>query len=134
MFKYDKYPEIKKAHQMYEKFSKKMYAAEFKAEKKGTAKANDEWGQSINNALEYKTFVYSKIVFDIFAPLRPKLTMVRDGKKYPWNSVFGQDFDALDSTQKKLVAMMVEDEFPYRLPKKFYDKRDRIQEKLKGTY
>ena len=30
--------------------------------------------------------------------------------------------------------MLVEYERPYRLPEEFYDKRDRIQEKLKGTY
>ena len=134
MFKYDDYPEIKKAHKMCVKFNKKMYNAEFRAEKKGTTKASEEWDQSINNALEFKTFIYSKVVFEEFAPICPELTMVKDGKKYAWNSVFGQDFDALDPTHKKVVAMLVEDEFPYRLPDEYYDDRDRIQEKLNGTY
>lgn len=131
MFKYDEYPEIKKAHQLCVKFSKKMYNAEFKAEAKGTAKANEDWGQSINNALEFKTYVYSKVVFRAFAPLRPELTMVNDGKKYAWDSVFGQAFNALDPTYKKLVAMLVEDEFPYRLPDKFYNDRDWFEEQKK---
>lgn len=131
MFKYNDYPEIKKAHKICENFSKKMYAAEFKAEAKGTAKANEKWGQSIKNGLEFKTYVYSKIVFNIFAPLRPELTMVKDGKKYAWDSVFGQDFDALDPTHKKVVAMLVEDEFPYRLPDEYYDDKDWFEEQKK---
>ncbi len=131
MFKYDDYPEIKKAHKICENFSKKMYAAEFKAEAKGTAKANEEWGQSIKNGLEFKTYVYSKIVFNIFAPIRPELTMVTDGKKYAWDSVFGQSFSLLNDSQKKRVAMMVEEERPYRLPDEYYDDKDWFEEQKK---
>ena len=132
MFKFDDYPEIKKAHEINENFSMKMYAAEIKSYKKADASDDENWGKSIKNGLEFKTFVYSKIVFDVFAPLRPQLTMVHEGKKYEWDSVFGQDYNALSDAQKKYLSMMVENERPYRLPDEYYDERDKYEEFMKN--
>lgn len=134
MFKFDEFPEIKKAHEINEQKNDLTYKKEFKFYKFNTKRSEKKWEESINDALYYKTHIYSKIVFDIFSKIRPQLTFFQDEEVHEWDDVFGQNFDALSDMEKRGIAMMIEEEEPYRLPAEYYDERDRMEEKLKGTY
>lgn len=131
MFKFEEYPEIKKAHELYNKFSKKMYKEEIKTLTKNGDEHYKDWDKAITNALEFKTFVYSKIVFVAFSKLKPMLVCDKSGEKVSWDVVFGQNFDILIDGQKKQIAMLVENEFPYRLPDEYYNNLDWFEEEKK---
>lgn len=133
MFKFEEFPEINKVHEMNEKMLKKMYSAEMKHLQNVGDDNLNHWQKSIDEGLNFKTHVYSKVVFDIFSKLRPKLTLVRSGEKMDWNSVFGQDYDVLTNSQKKHLAMMIEDEMPYRLPDEYYNNKDWFEEVKKKS-
>ena len=130
MFKFDEYPEIKKAHEMSEKLSMKSYAEEFKGEIKGIlGSKNDSWGKAIKNCQDFDENVYPKVVFDTFCEIKPTLTYKKTGESFNWDSVFeNKPFDKLDLKQRKTLYMMVEYERPYRLPDEYYDERDWYEE------
>ncbi len=130
MFKFNDYPEIKKAHEMSEKLSMKSYAEEFKGERKGIlGSKNDSWGKAIKNCQDFDENVYPKVVFDTFCEIKPTLTYKKTGESFNWDSVFeNKPFDKLDLKQRKTLYMMVEYERPYRLPDEYYDERDWYEE------
>lgn len=135
MFKYDDYPEIKKAHRVSCNWNKKLYDAEFAHERRGVETRTKKWQTLIDSGKSFDENVYSQVVFNVFNPIKPILTKVKTGENIAWDEIFEQkEFEELDSTQRQILFMLVEYERPYRLPEKYYDKRDRIEEKLKGTY
>ena len=122
MFKFEKYPEIKKVHQVYNKLSNATYKAEFRYEKSGNQKDNEAWGKSIESARpNYE--VYSQTVFDAFSGVKPKLFNIRTEKYEKWDEVItSSDFSKLSENEKKTLFGIVERQFLYRLPPEYYDK------------
>lgn len=128
MFKFDKYPEIKKAHEISNDFDMKSYKREFAYEKSDSDKARAKWAKSIRNEEAFNEQVYANIVFDIFSKIKPNLTIVKTGKKVSWNECYGDIFENLNRDQRKTLFMLIEDEYPYRLPDEYYDERDWYEE------
>ena len=133
MFKYDEYPEIKKAHSQLKKLRNAMYKAEFASEKSGGAKSKeDEWQKAHDSCVDFKLNVYARVIYNFFTPMQPMLTEKSSGKIAKWSDVFHQgDFSKLDNDQKKMLVLIVDDERPYRLPDKYYNDKDWFEEQKK---
>lgn len=133
MFKYDEYPEIKKAHTQLKRLRNAVYKAEFACEKSGGAKSKeDEWQKAHNLCVDFKLNVYAQVIYNTFTPIQPILTEENTGKETKWTDVFYQnDFSELDVNQRKMLVLIVDDEHPYRLPDKYYDDRDWFEEQKK---
>ncbi len=136
MFKYDKYPKIKAMHEKSNKKRMDTYSAEFKLERSGgNPKFQRKLEEAIDKSDNFDLTTYSQVIYEELSPLKPTLTKIKTGEKFTWDEIFEKKgFEELDSTQRQILFMLVEYERTYRLPEEFYDKRDRIQEKLKGTY
>lgn len=136
MFKYDEFPKIKAMHEKSNKKRMDTYSAEFKWERSGgNTKFQRKLEESMNKSDNFDLVTYSQVIYEELSPLKPILTKIKTGEKVSWEEYFeSKVFDELNEIQRKTLFMLVEYERPYRLPEEFYDKRDRIQEKLKGTY
>lgn len=136
MFKFEEYPEIKKAHELSRKWDKKAYQAEFECERSGgSIDKSKKWQGVIDNGMAFDDNVYPSVVFKTFNNIKPSLTKVKTGEIFTWDEIFeGKSFEELDNKLRKTLYMLVEYERPYRLPAEYYDNRDRIQEIIKGTF
>lgn len=135
MFKYDEFPEIKKMHEISVKKNDLTYKKEFKFYKFNTKKSREEWKKSIEDEGDFDESIYAETIYNFFKEIKPQLTYLKTGEKFEWDKIFEQKkFEELDSKQRKIAFMMVEYERPYILPAEYYDERDRMEEKLKGTY
>ncbi len=128
MFKFDEYPEIKKAHKTSEKFDALTYKKEFAYEKSDKNEDRKKWATSIKNEKDFNKKVYASVIFDVFSKIKPVLKIVRTGEMVGWDSCYGETFEELDERQRKTLYMMVELERPYRLPDEYYDERDWYEE------
>ncbi len=136
MFKYDEFPKIKAMHEKSNKKRMDTYSAEFKWERSGgNTKFQRKLEESMNKSDNFDLVTYSQVIYEELSPLKPILTKIKTGEKVSWEEYFeSKVFDELNEIQRKTLFMLVEYERPYRLPEEFYDKRDRTQEKLNGTY
>ena len=88
MFKYDKYPEIKRAHKVSCDWNKKFYDAEFANERKGCEKKSIRCQKLIDSGKSFDENVYSQVVFNTFNPIKPILTKIKTGEKFTWDEIF----------------------------------------------
>jgi len=128
MFKFEEFPEIKKAHEISENFDMKTYKKEFAYEKSAKNKDREKWATSIKNENDFNVQVYANVIYDVFSKIKPVLKIVKTGEIVNWNDCFGETFEALDEKQRKKLYMMIELERPYRLPDEYYDERDWYEE------
>ncbi len=128
MFKFDEYPEIKKAHKMSEDFNMRTYKKEFAYERTNNSGAKTKWAESIRDEASFNEQIYANIVFETFSKIKPVLTVVKTGEKVAWNKCYAEAFEKLDKNQRKTLFMLIEDEYPYRLPDEYYDERDWYEE------
>ena len=130
MFKFDEYPEIKKAHEMSDKLDKMFYRKERECMKKGVdISSNTELGELIADSRNYKENEYARLVYETFKGLGLTLTQVRTGEKLKWDALFEKmNFEDIDSKHRKYLYMMIEEERPYRLPDEYYDEKDWYEE------
>ena len=123
MFKYDEFPEIKKAHKQYNRLVNRYLSMGIKYQRTEDENLYNEWGVAIQDALKYRNEGYGKIVFDVFKKIKPDINDSIEGKIRTWDELYGQDFDKLSDTLKKSLSMLIEEERPYRLPDEYYDDR-----------
>ena len=116
MFKFDEYPEIKKAHKTSEKFDALTYKKEFVYEKSDKNEDRKKWAESIRDEASFNE------------QIKPVLTVVKTGEKVAWNKCYAETFEKLDKNQRKTLFMLIEDEYPYRLPDEYYDEKDWYEE------
>ena len=134
MFKYNDYPEIKKAYKKLNSLRNAMYKAEFACEKSGGANKSKEenWQKAYDAFVDFKLNVYAKLIYDFFTPIQPILIDKSTGEQKKWADIFSQnDFSELDTDRKKMLVLIVDDERPYRLPDEYYDDKDWFEEQKK---
>ncbi len=117
MFKFNDYPNLKKCHTQYEKYSRRMYQYDCPTDPKKELKVLE----SINDVRNYARTVYSKEIFDIFSKIKPTLMDRRIKRLIDWSCVFNDDFNKYSNDDKEKLVLLVEEYGSiYRLPKDFY--------------
>jgi len=134
MFKFDEFPEIKEGHKKFRELEKKSYELEEKKLYSFFGKLFEKLyekkeQQAMNEVVKYRYGVYSKIIFDVFKQIKPKLTKVNTKETFQWNDIFDDDFAKLTNNQVRILTMLVEDERPYVLPEEYYNDIDRMEGK-----
>lgn len=133
MFKFEEFPEIMKAHKISKKYNARINAEELKFERKIT-KDKSEWGKAIQQGMDFDLNEYSKVVFQQFNTIKPKLTLKKTSEIVSWEIVFeNKNFEELSEKQRKTLMMMVECERPYRLPDEYYNNKDWFEEVKKKS-
>ena len=128
MFKFEEFPEIMKAHKISKKYDARINAEELKFERKIT-KDKSEWEKAIQQGMDFDLNEYSKVVFQQFNTIKPKLTLKKTSEIVSWETVFeNKNFEELSEKQRKTLMMMVEYERPYRLPDEYYNNKDWFEE------
>ncbi len=125
MFKFNEYPEIKKAHEVSVKLDKKFYRKEFELEKVGESEEiKSEMYKIIEETRNYTENEYAKIIFDQFDPIKPVLKVKKTGEKIDWDAIFeNKKFEELSPRQRKTLYLLVEGGYPYLLPSEYYNQK-----------
>ena len=136
MFKFKEYPEINKAHKISRDWDKKAYQAEFECERSGgSIDKSKKWQDVIDEGKAYDEYEYPRVIYEVFSPIKPDLTLKKNGKIVKWDKIFkNKPFEELNSDQRSILLMLVEYERPYVLPAEYYDNRDRRKEMLRGNF
>ncbi len=131
MFKFDEYPEIKKAHEEYQDLMGRWYELEVEEDsysKVEYSKMYSDYDRKIEN-LMYN--IYAKAVFDAFSPIKPTLRAVwKKNKPLKWEKEISDTFDDCDEDQRRVLFGMVEEEDPYILPAEYYIGKTHVEEYL----
>lgn len=132
MFQFDLFPEILKAHKKSRQLSKKINAAEIKnVNRGGDPNKDSKWQSVLDEGLKFDSETYPQIIYNVFSPIKPDLTIKKTGEIIKWDSLFfNKPFDELSNDQKTILYLMVEAERPYLLPQEYYNKTDRISNML----
>ena len=145
MFIFKNFPTLQNAHNTYKKLVDATYKANIKYEKSGKEVAKVAWTNASDEVKKYEINVYSKLIFDALKSLRPEIVnsqpknyvlnpttmeyeVVSESKPVEtWENTFGNDFDKLSETLKSQLVGMIEEDGRYRLPKEYYDGRDKFR-------
>jgi len=126
MFKFEDYPEIKKMHEINEKFDDRTTHLQLKLEKSGENEKLDKmFDDEMKKWDDFESNEYAKLVFITFHKKIPYLINTKTNKKEKWSNVIGDDFNKLPQNIKTRLVSTVEERALYRLPPEFYNNIDR---------
>ena len=128
MFKFDEYPEIKKAYREHKRLLKVRRDAEKKI------RPNDEdskspWKIAHKNVIEFNQDSFAKTVFNAFKDKTPKLYNQAKNCFAKWDQVFPEEWEDFDEGQKyELLSLVLEIGYGhYWLPDEYYDEKSRYE-------
>lgn len=117
-FNFKKYPDLLKMYEAYKKLELKATAYSMKNSKQSgqqLTKANQE-------SCAYSQNILAKAIYDTFASIKPTLHKRRGESVYlQWYEVFDKPFEELDINQRKCLVGLLDGNFVYELPLKFYN-------------
>ena len=122
MFKFDEYPEIKKAYREHNRL-KRIFN---KAEKKISPEDEESRilaDEAIKNLKAFNRNEFSLIIFKTFKDIKPKLYHRFDDCFAKWEEVFSDKWEELDEYKRNdLLGLVLEIGYGrYWLPDKYYD-------------
>ena len=122
MFKFDEYPEIKKAYREHNRLKRIVYSLEKKIrpDDKASEKLYDE---SFKKWDEFDRNEFALIIFKTFKDIKPKLYHHYDDYFAKWKEVFPDKWEELDEYKRNdLLGLVLELGYGrYWLPDKYYD-------------
>ena len=122
MFKFDEYPEIKKAYREHNRLKRIVYSLEKKIrpDDKASEKLYDE---SFKKWDEFDRNEFALIIFKTFKDIKPKLYHRFDDCFVKWEEVFSDKWEELDEYKRNdLLGLVLELGYGrYWLPDKYYD-------------
>ena len=122
MFKFDEYPEIKKAYREHNRLKRIVYSLEKKIrpDDKASEKLYDE---SFKKWDEFDRNEFALIIFKTFKDIKPKLYHRFDDCFVKWEEVFSDKWEELDEYKRNdLLGLVLEIGYGrYWLPDKYYD-------------
>ena len=135
MFKFDEYPEIKKAHEEYQKLFNRMYEIEAE-DYKYSEEEFYRLAKEANKKVEaFMLSTYAKAVFDAFSPIKPTLRAVwKKFEPVTWDSIIAKTFEECNESQRTRLFGMVEEEDPYILPAEYYIGKTHVEEYLEKKH
>ncbi len=129
MFKFDEYPELKKAHEEYARRRDEIY----KIDDASDDPDDPQYWNLRKIQDNFKFNIYAKAVFDAFNPIKPVLRDVWEkNKPCTWEEIIGDNFDECDEDKRGLLFGMVEEEDPYILPAEYYTGKTEIELYFEG--
>ena len=70
---------------------------------------------------DYGRNVLAKEIWDIFSPKTPTLYNADTEEYIDWEKLFNTNFDQLSEKQKDFLVGLIEGNYIYELPKKYYN-------------
>ena len=117
-FNFKKYPELLELYKVYRNIRLKATGYSMKnseSASKKMMKANAEGD-------DYGYNIFAKAIYDVFAPIKPKLHKRRGESAYfQWDEVFDKPFEELDINHRKCLVGLIEGKFVYELPLSYYN-------------
>ena len=116
-FNFKEYPELLKYYQEYRKLRRKVV----KYSMSNTTLAANKLMDAIEENEKYARTVLAPMVFDTFKKINPVL--YNGDKEYhvKWEKYFGYDFNLLNDEMKDELAGLLDGNYIYMLPMKFYN-------------
>ena len=116
-FNFKKYPQLLSIYEEYRKIRMRVV----KYSMKNSASAGNKLVNSISQHEEYGRTVLAKAVYEVFAPIKPLLHNADNDSYVDWDKHFGTSFEKLDNDLKDDLVGLIEGDFIYELPLKFYN-------------
>ena len=114
-FNFNKTPELLESYKQYRTFKLKATSLSRKDVKnevyEEAAKMRDDYGRN----------VLAKEIWDIFSPKTPTLYNADTEEYIDWEKLFNTNFDQLSEKQKDFLVGLIEGNYIYELPKKYYN-------------
>ena len=114
-FNFNKAPELLESYKRYRTFKLKATSLSRKDVKsevyEEAAKMRDDYGRN----------VLAKEIWDIFSPKTPTLYNADTEEYIDWEKLFNTNFDQLSEKQKDFLVGLIEGNYIYELPKKYYN-------------
>lgn len=124
-FNFERFPELGKPYDIYCSIKSKAY----KYSMKDGTKNGEKMEKAIEECRQYGYSILAPIIYNIFSKIKPRLYRRIKGPGYfNWDDVFGKPFDELDDSEKQNLIHLLDGEFLYRLPEKYY--KPRFKDKL----
>ena len=122
MFKFDEYPEIKKAYREHNRLKRIVYSLEKKIrpDDKASGKPYDE---AFDKWVAFNRYEFALIIFKTFKEQKPKLYHRFDDCFAKWEEVFPETWEECGEDQRiDLLGLVLELGYgDYWLPDKYYD-------------
>ena len=117
-FNFKKYPELLELYEVYRKLELKATGYSMKDSKR----AGEQLTKANQKSSEYAYSILAKAIYDVFAPIKPKLHKRRGESAYfQWDEVFDKPFEELDINHRKCLVGLIEGKFVYELPLSYYN-------------
>lgn len=116
-FNFKNHPELLK---LYEKY-RKMRMRVVKYSTKNSASAGNKLVNAISQHQEYGRTVLARAVYELFDPIKPLLHNADNDSYVDWDKHFGKKFEELDDDLKDDLVGLIDGDFIYELPLKFYN-------------
>ena len=114
-FNFNKTPELLESYKQYRTFKLKATSLSRKDVKsevyEEAAKMRDDYGRN----------VLAKEIWDIFSSKTPTLYNADTEEYIDWEKLFNTNFDQLSEKQKDFLVGLIEGNYIYELPKKYYN-------------
>ena len=114
-FNFDKAPDLLEVYKAYR--SLKLEAVALSRKNSSNAKYENACAKRDN----YAQNVLAKLAWDIFNPLAPTLHNADKDEYVDWNKLFDKTFEELSTEQKKYLVGLIEGDYIYELPNKYYN-------------
>lgn len=109
-FDFDKYPDLLPKYESFKLWNSR------KNKSRKSGEDPEMIATEYKNALE----VLSSTVFEIFAEVKPDITVKNTGEKLKWEQVFDKPYAELKYLQKLALARLLDRHYKYTLPSKYY--------------
>ena len=122
MFKFDDYPEIKKAYREHSRLTRILYREE-KRMRPDDEDSEIPWKIAHENLVDFNQNSFAKSVFNAFKDKKPKLYSQVKECFAKWDKVFPDNWEEFNEGQKyELLSLVLEIGYgQYWLPDEYYD-------------
>lgn len=124
-FNFEKYPNLLKCHNEYERLSDLAYDAE--AAYEDGAGTKEAWGKALDEVDAYCNGAYAVEVYKTFIGKNLVLMDRKTKDKKPFDEMFSCDVKDLNLKQRKCLTNIVENDWGYKLPAEYYDKHKQLE-------
>ncbi len=119
-FKFKDYPNLLECHNEYERLVDLAYEAEESFDNGVGTK--EEWSKALDEVDAYGKGTYAEEVYKTFIGKKLVLMDRKTKDKKAFDEMFACDIKDLNSTQRKCLTNIVENDWGYKLPAEYYGK------------